>query len=38
MIRSILKAVVVGWIAKKFLDRGERRPSGSARHPDRRSV
>jgi hypothetical protein len=29
MIRAILKAVVVGWIAKKFLgrDEGARRPA-----------
>jgi hypothetical protein len=30
MIRSILKAVIVGWVAKKFLDRGTspaRRPA-----------
>ena len=25
MIRSILKALFVGWVAKKFLERGEHR-------------
>ena len=35
MIRSILKAVIVGWVAKKFLDRRERRTADQPRRPDR---
>ncbi len=38
MIRSILKAIVVGWIAKKFLDRGGRGSADPARRPDRRTA
>ncbi|WP_281374684.1 hypothetical protein [Aureimonas mangrovi] len=40
MIRSILKAVIVGWVAKKFLGRGSspaQRPAprnGPAPHAD----
>lgn len=34
MIRSILKAVIVGWVAKKFLDRGKPQPAEPARRAD----
>lgn len=33
MIRGILKAVVMGWVAKKFAQRGSRRPVVPADRP-----
>ena len=36
MIKSIIKTVIVGWIAKKFLGRNENTRDGD-RRPDRRT-